>query len=145
MLPLPREIWDTPKWEAWTEHSQNCRNCADWGLGQRIIDRGYDPASFPCVHIGDQITHTCDQHPDPHDCPDILVVYFPRFDEYSIPIRDGGTSSSTIRFCPWCGVELPESKRDRWFEELEGLGYNDPVEQDIPDKYVTDAWHKQAT
>ena len=30
--------------------------------------------------------------------------------------------SITINFCPWCGTQLPESLRDRWFEELELLG-----------------------
>ena len=112
-IPLPREAWDTPERTAWVEHSHHCRQCSDWALARRVIERGYDPDSFPCVHIADQVTRTCDQHPDPHDCPDILVTYDPRFDEYSIPIRDSGTSGSRIRFCPWCGVRLPESKRKR--------------------------------
>ena len=78
---------------------------------QRIIERGHDPALFPCVHIAEQVTRTCEQHPDPHDCPDILIVYFSKYDEYGIPIRDGGSSIVTIHFCPWCGTKLPESKR----------------------------------
>ena len=141
MLPLPREVWDTPDWTAWTNHRNHCVECADWDFTQRIIARGHDPASFPCVCIGDQLTHTCNQHSDLRDCPDVLIVYLSRFDEYEIPGRDGGMSF-IIRFCPWCGVKLPESKRDRWFEELHALGYNDPVLQAIPDKYLTDEWHR---
>jgi hypothetical protein len=144
VLPLPREIWDTPEWSAWMEHSHKCRDCSDWALAQRIVARGHDPASFPCVHVGNQLTQTCEQHQNRHDCPDILIIYFPRFDEYSIPIRDGGSSSTTIHFCPWCGVKLPDSKRHRWFQELEALGYNDPFQEDIPSEYRTDAWYKKA-
>lgn len=144
-FPLPREVWDTPEWLAWTDHFHECSACSDWTLAQRVIGRGQDPAAFPCVHIADQITQTCDQHPDPRDCPDILVVYVPRFDEYAIPIRDGGSSYSKIQYCPWCGTKLPETKRDRWFKELEALGYDDPAQQDIPHEYLTDAWHKKAT
>ncbi|MCG8351078.1 MAG: hypothetical protein MI924_25190 [Chloroflexales bacterium] len=144
-FPLPREVWDTPEWTAWIDHFHQCNECADWDLAQRVIKRGYDPQSFPCVHIADQITQTCDQHPDPHDCPDVLIVYAPRFDEYAIPIRDGGPSVVCIRFCPWCGVQLPESKSTRWFEELELLGYDDPFLQDIPEEYLTDQWYKNST
>ena len=142
-VPLSREIWDTTEWSAWMDHFHCCARCSDWTLAQRVIERGHDPEAFPCVHIADQITQTCDQHPNRHDCPDTLLVYEPRFDEFSILIRDGG-SSSTIHFCPWCGVKLPDSKRDRWFHELEALGYDDPVQQEIPKQYLTDAWHKKA-
>ncbi|MGB3291627.1 MAG: hypothetical protein WBB01_01400 [Phormidesmis sp.] len=142
-LPLPREIWDTPEWSAWMDHSYDCDECFDWSLAQQVIERGHNPHLFPCIHIAEQVTKTCEQHPNPYDCPDILIVYEPRFDEYSIPIRDSG--SSTIRFCPWCGIKLPVPKRDRWFQELESLGYDDPIQQDIPEEYLTDAWHKKDT
>lgn len=36
--------------------------------------------------------------------------------------------------------KLPESKRERWFEELEALGFNEPSEQDIPQRFLSDAW-----
>jgi hypothetical protein len=39
-----------------------------------------------------------------------------KFNEYGIPIPDGGTSRLNIQFCPWCGVCLPNSKRDEWFD-----------------------------
>ena len=143
-LPLSREVWDTAEWSEWMDHFHRCTCCFDWTLAQRIIKRGFNPANFPCVHIGNQITTTCPEHPDPCDCPDILVTYFPRFDEYSIAVRGGETAAVAIRYCPWCGVRLPESKRDRWFDELQKLGYDDPVQQDIPPEFLTDVWYKGA-
>jgi len=59
---------------------------------------------------------SCDQHPDPMDCPDLVVFYNPKFDEHGIPIRDGenGSAGSYVRiaYCPWCGARLPESTRE---------------------------------
>jgi hypothetical protein len=104
-MPLPREIWDTEEHEAWTEHFHECSACSDWELGCRIVDRGFDPQAFPCVHVGDQITQRCEKHPDPLDCPDALVITLPS-GGYGMPIRDGGTSYSLIRYCPWCGARL---------------------------------------
>jgi hypothetical protein len=141
-LPLLQEVWDTPEWSDWMEHFHDCACCFDWTLAQRIIKRGFDPADFPCVHIANQITTTCSDHPDPADCPDILISYFPRFDEYSIAVRDGDTAAVSIRYCPWCGVELPKSKRKRWFKELESLGCHDFDNNDIPPEYWTDEWFK---
>ena len=141
-LPLPREVWDAPEWSDWMGHFNGCTSCFDWTLGQRITERGFNPNDFPCVHIGNQITTTCPDHSDPADCPDILITYFARFDEYSIAVRDGGTAAVAIRYCPWCGKSLPESKRDRWFDELAALGYTDFTGDDIPDAYWTDEWHR---
>lgn len=141
-LPLPRKVCDSPEWSNWMDHFHECSSCFDWTLAQRITARGFDPLSFPCVHIGNQITTTCSDHPDPIDCPDILISYFARFDEYSIAVRDGGSSAVAIRYCPWCGVTLPESKRNLWFDELTKLGYTDFHGDDIPQQYWTDAWFK---
>jgi hypothetical protein len=141
--PLPQEVWDTPEFDAWIEHGLYCERCSGWRLEQQLIERGIDPDSFPCVCIGEQVTRTCDQHPDPHDCPDALVIYYARFDEYSIPIRDGTRSVVRIQFCPWCGVRLPESKCDRWWDELEAMGFDEPYEQDIPDEYKSDEWYRE--
>ena len=48
----------------------------------------------------------------------------------------------SIAFCPWCGAKLPESLRERWFAELQALGFDDPSEQDIPERYRGDAWYR---
>ena len=41
-----------------------------------------------------------------------VIYYWSRFDEYLVPVHDGGTSGIQMKFCPWCGVRLPVSKRD---------------------------------
>ena len=87
----------------------------------------------------------CDDHPDPTDCPDALVSYSARFDEYGVRIHDGGSSSLLISFCPWCGASLPASRRDEWFTTLEGMGFDDPWEQDLPSEFTTDAWYRRGT
>ena len=87
------------------------------------------------------VTASCEQHPDRYDCPDCLLTYSPKFDEYGLIIHDGGSSCVSIQFCPWCGAHLPESKRDRWFDELVALGFDEPFEQQIPDRFRTDAWY----
>ena len=61
-----------------------------------------------------------------------IIQYSDRFDEYGIVIHDGGNSSIIINYCPWCGKELPKSKRDEWFDTLEKLGFINPLEEDIP-------------
>jgi hypothetical protein len=67
-------------------------------------------------------------------------MYIPKFDEYGIIVHDGGTSMVRIQFCPWCGTRLPESKRDRWFDELKRRGI-DPRGEQVPAEYQTDAWY----
>ncbi len=51
--------------------------------------------------------HTCDKHADPFDCPDSLIYYSERNNEYGIIIHDGGESFVQIMYCPWCGTNLP--------------------------------------
>lgn len=84
---------------------------------------------------------TCNRHPDPFQCPDRLVVYVPKFDEYGLIVHDGGSSYIVIKFCPWCGARLPPSKRDRWFDKLASLGFKDPVKQRIPREFLSDEWY----
>jgi hypothetical protein len=79
--------------------------------------------------------------PDRFQCPDALIHYALKFDEYGIIIHDGGASSVQIYFCPWCGTQLPPSKRDRWFDELERQGI-DPLSDSVPEPFQSDAWYK---
>lgn len=75
-------------------------------------------------------------------CPDKMIYYDPIFDEYGLKIYDGGSSQILILFCPWCGKKLPNSKKERWFEELEKLGYED-ISRDnalIPSNYKSSKW-----
>ncbi len=86
----------------------------------------------------------------PHACPEmrqfvddarVPVVYEPRFREYSLALLESD-AHQLIRFCPWCGAELPESLRDRFFDELDRLGVDYPNEIP-PARYRTDAWWRE--
>ena len=89
-----------------------------------------------------QLETSCDQHPSRFDCPDALVHHDPVFEEYGLIVHDGGSGTTAISFCPWCGAALPSSLRDRWFDELRALGFDDPTSQPIPDRYRTSEWHR---
>ena len=93
-----------------------------------------------CDQMNGQIAFKCTQHDDVFSCPDSLVHYEDKYGEYGLIIHDGTQSYQIISFCPWCGKKLPESRRERWFEVLDELGYATPFEQEIPDKFKTSEW-----
>jgi hypothetical protein len=62
--------------------------------------------TFCCQAMRDHLERRCDRHPDPSNCPDNVVVYIPRTEQYGLVVHDGGTSYYQIRFCPWCGSKL---------------------------------------
>lgn len=94
-----------------------------------------------CERMMEQVNYTCSEHADAFECADKSIHYSARFDEYGIIIHDGGSSSSVIEYCPWCGAKLPGSKRDLWFETLAALGYDDPTRQQIPAKFMNEEWY----
>ena len=81
---------------------------------------------------------------DDFDNADTPIIYCKKFDEYGLKIWDGGSSSILIERCPWRGQKLPDSKRNKWFNEIEKLGIN-PWTEDVPDKYKTDEWFRRAS
>ena len=89
-----------------------------------------------------QVNYKCDIHESPFDCPDALISYSEKSDEYGLIIYDGGHSVLTISYCPFCGAKLPESKRDLWFETLESMGIDPTKEDKIPENFKTSAWRK---
>lgn len=97
---------------------------------------------FCCNRMQIEVTKKCTQHALSFDCPDNIVLYLDRFDEYGIIVHDGGRSMIAIAFCPWCGKKLPESKRDEWFGALEKLGFEDPFCEEIPDRFRTSEWYR---
>jgi hypothetical protein len=99
-------------------------------------------ASHCCEEMGRQVASACDVHADRFDCPDAVVEYLPKFDEYGIIVHDGGASMIGIKFCPWCGKKLPASKRDEWFAELARRGV-DPDSTQMPSDLQTDEWWRQ--
>ncbi|MER8013661.1 DUF6980 family protein [Streptomyces griseoluteus] len=92
-----------------------------------------------CEAMARQVNLPCDEHADPFSCPDALIEFSAKFQEYGLIIHDGGTSSSAIAFCPWCGRRLPESQREQWFDELERRGI-EPGEDGVPAKFEDDRW-----
>jgi hypothetical protein len=98
---------------------------------------------YCCEIMQKNIEYKCDMHDDPFDCPDHLIFYSEQFDEYGIIIHDGGSAYAEIKFCPWCGEKMPESKRDLWFDTLEKMGFDDPSEQEIPEEYKSSKWYRK--
>lgn len=96
-----------------------------------------------CQDMERNLTFVCKSHSDEFDCPDSLILYRAKFDEYGLIIHDGGSSTLAIIFCPWCGVELPESKRALWFDTLEKLGFDAPFEQEIPSEFQNSSWYEK--
>lgn len=92
-----------------------------------------------CAQMADRVNWSCGQHEDTFGCPDALVRFSVQFQEYALLIHDGGTSGVGIAYCPWCGRRLPESQRDRWFDELERRGI-DPWEDEVPAEFEDDRW-----
>ena len=64
-----------------------------------------------CERLEESLKLDCSQHKDVFECPDSLVHYSGRSNEYGLIVHDGGTSYIVIRDCPWCGAKLPESGR----------------------------------
>ncbi len=93
-----------------------------------------------CDRMRAELARNCGETAGRFRCPDSLVDYVLKYDEYGILVHDGGTSMVQILFCPWCGTHLPESKRDRWFDELEKRGVN-PLSDSVPPDFDTDAWY----
>ncbi|MEV6028376.1 hypothetical protein [Streptomyces sp. NPDC052036] len=92
-----------------------------------------------CAAMTEQVNRRCERHDDAFTCPDALILFTARFQEYGLVVHDGGTASIGIDFCPWCGQRLPESQRDRWFEELESRAI-DPWSDGIPAEFQDDRW-----
>jgi len=55
------------------------------------------------------VSSTCAQHPNRFECPDALLHYSARSDEYGLIVHDGGQATISIAFCPWCGLSLKTS------------------------------------
>nr|CAS02732.1 putative integron gene cassette protein [uncultured bacterium] len=93
-----------------------------------------------CEQMNRQVEHSCPTCHGESPCPDRLVSFDDVFNEYGLVVHDGGTSSVEILFCPWCGSQLPLSQRNEWFEQLELLGFDSPLNQDIPARFRSSEW-----
>ncbi len=117
---------------------------ARYNLMMRVLSFSFisgpsDHSKHCCEAMQKAVEYQCPEHGDRFDCPDCLIAYSSKFREYGLIVHDGGTSMHTIRFCPWCGTELPTSLRDQWFDELERLGIEP---EDAPDEFRTGEWYR---
>ena len=76
----------------------------------------------------------------PQQGPNRILDWCPAWNEYRIPVPYDGYSSTELRYCPWCGTQLPPTKRDEWYRVLREMGFSDPGEDSIPDEFESDQW-----
>src|SRR5688572_23745674 len=64
---------------------------------------------------------------------DQRIYWSPVFDEYGL-ICQPSAEILKIQHCPFCGVTLPESRRDAWLDRLATLGWKkwgDPIPEEF--------------
>jgi len=69
-------------------------------------------AGYCCDDLREQVEFRCEDHPDPYDCADNLVIKTER-GYFGLIIHDGGSSHLVIQFFPWCGSRLPSPPEER--------------------------------
>lgn len=104
---------------------------------QYCISREIAPSHHCCLDMAFAIAHPIKT---PHQGSNRVVDWIATWDEYRIPVAYDGYSSTLMRFCPWCGMQLPESKRELWYQTLYKLGYTDPGNDEIPAEFNSDRW-----
>lgn len=65
------------------------------------------PGSYCCGPMSENVTGE-----------DLVILHNEKYDEYIVPIFDGppekrclGETGVVLRYCPWCGKQLPEGRR----------------------------------
>ena len=93
-------------------------------------------AFIPCKELSENLAD-----------PTVPIGYAEIFDEYYL-IRSGSESWQLINYCPFCGKTLPPSKREQFFDELDRLGVEYELGDDLkrlPADFQSGAWWKNAT
>ncbi|WP_445316303.1 DUF6980 family protein [Microcoleus vaginatus] len=85
------------------------------------------------------MNHCCEEMKRHISEGEVAICYIPRLREYGILILDGGSAKQSIKYCPWCGKELPNSLSEQWFDELEKIGI-EPGDSRIPKEFLSDEW-----
>ncbi|MEK4671343.1 MULTISPECIES: DUF6980 family protein [Bacillati] len=67
---------------------------------------GEDSNDLLCEDMDYHANFKCDIHDDPFECPDKVIIYDKQDNDYGLVIHDGGSSSISINFCPWCSTKL---------------------------------------
>jgi hypothetical protein len=64
---------------------------------------------------------------------DQRIYWSSLWDEYGL-LCQPSTEILSIGYCPFCGTQLPKSRRKEWFEKLEAAGWHtwgDPIPQEF--------------
>ena len=78
-----------------------------------------------------------------HQGKNRIIDWIASSNEYRIPVPYDGYVSTLIKFCPFCGTKLGESKHKEWRDTLQALGYTDPGEEKIPAEFEDDRWWRK--
>ncbi len=94
--------------------------------------------------------HTCEMMVARFEDDRDMIAYLPWTREYGIRILDPDQpvdhqpiEIKPIRYCPWCGDELPESLRAERVRRLAAMGLT-PDSDGIPERLTSDAWWREA-
>ena len=73
-----------------------------------------------------------------------IVLYNEVFDEYALaPAGDPSPNRLlAIKFCPFCGEELPGDKRRQWDAALKQIGVDPEDTDSIPASFKSSRWWK---
>lgn len=69
----------------------------------------------------------------------IPIGYDPKFGEFYIVVPESA-GYIALNYCPWCGMKLPRSLRDEWFDRIFALGLDGPEDPRVPADMHSDAW-----
>jgi Domain of unknown function (DUF6980) len=70
--------------------------------------------NYCCADFRHFATYRCDQHANPYECNDYVIVHDARRRQYGIIVYDMGIPTYTylvINNCPWCGAQLYKRRR----------------------------------
>lgn len=74
--------------------------------------------------------------------PEYPIDYEDRLREYRLRILDGGNSFLVLRYCPFCGGQLPAPLREVWQTRLEVSGF-DVDSENIPQHFLDGTWWRE--
>ncbi len=90
--------------------------------------------------------HCCKEMTSHIERDEIHFGYSPKYREYFIYYLElAGGGRQLIKYCPWCGIKLPEPLGEKRFDILCEMfedfdGFLDPR---IPEEFKTDEWWKK--
>jgi hypothetical protein len=66
-----------------------------------------------------EVSHCCEMMGRELADERVPITFSSKFREYALQLFDESGYTNVydvIAYCPWCGIELPRSLRDEWFE-----------------------------